>query len=106
MLLQRLAVLLQDEWNNIDEYKLRRLRQKGTDMARPRKTETEPMTHSFVVRLTDTQYEIIKSYADQVGMSMAEFIRHQAIHGKIEIRYPVVASIDDLQPLTRELTSC
>lgn len=71
-------------------------------MARPKKTESEQKTHSFVVRLTNTQYAVIKNYADQLGMSMAEYLRHQAIHGKVNISYPIVASIPDLQKLTAE----
>lgn len=71
-------------------------------MARPKKTVTEPKTHCFVVRLTDTQYSIINSYAEQMGISMAEYIRHQAVHGKVEISYQVVASIPEIQKLTAE----
>ena len=71
-------------------------------MARPKKTETEPKTHSFVVRLTDTQYEIIKNYAEEMGMSMAKYVRHQAIHGKINISYPIVAAVPDIQKLTTQ----
>lgn len=72
-------------------------------MARPKKTETETMTHTFIVRLTDTQHGIIKKYADQLGMSMASYIRHQAIHGRVDINYPIVASIPEIQKLTYEL---
>jgi hypothetical protein len=75
---------------------------KGMIMARPKKILTEPKSHCFVVRLTDTQHEIIKNYAEKIGMSMAEYIRHQAINGKIEISYPIVASVPDLQKLTAE----
>lgn len=71
-------------------------------MARPKKKDTEVLTHCFVVRLTNTQYDIIKSYADQIGISMAEYIRHQAIHGKITINYPVVVSLPELQKLTAQ----
>ena len=71
-------------------------------MARPKKTDTEPKTHCFIVRLTDTQYAIIKSYAEKTGMSMAEYVRHQAIHNKVSISYPIVASVPDLQKLTTE----
>lgn len=72
-------------------------------MARPKKTITEPKTHCFVVRLTDTQYEIIKNYAEEMGLSMAEYVRHQAIHGKISISYPIIASMPEIQKLTTEL---
>ena len=71
-------------------------------MARPKKTESAVLTHRLAVRLSDTQYEIVRLYANQMGMSMAEYIRHQAVHGKVNIDYQVVASIPDLQNLTNE----
>ena len=71
-------------------------------MARPRKDESFVKTHRLSVRLTDTQHAIIRRYAEQMGMSMAEFVRHQAIHGKMNVTYQVVASIPDLQKLTTE----
>lgn len=71
-------------------------------MARPKKAESAVLTHRLSVRLSDTQYEIIKSYAEEMGMSMADYIRHQAIHGKINISYPIVASVPDIQELTSQ----
>lgn len=69
-------------------------------MARPKKSESAVLTHRLSVRLSDTQYEIIKSYAEEMGMSMADYIRHQAIHGNINISYPIVVSVPDIQKLT------
>lgn len=71
-------------------------------MARPNKHESAVLTHRLSVRLSDTQYAVIKRYADQLGMPMAEYIRHQAVHGKVTISYPIVASMPDIQKLTAE----
>ncbi len=71
-------------------------------MARPKKSESAVMTHRLVVRLSDTQYEIIQKYAEQMGISMAAYIRHQAVHGKINISYPIVASVPEIQKLTAQ----
>ena len=71
-------------------------------MARPKKSDSAVLTHRLSVRLSDTQYEIIKSYAEEMGMSMADFIRHQAIHGKINISYPIVVSVPEIQKLTSQ----
>ena len=71
-------------------------------MARPKKPESAILTHRLSVRLSDTQYEIIKSYAEEMGMSMADYIRHQAIHGKISVSYPIVVSVPDIQKLTAQ----
>ena len=73
-------------------------------MGRP-KHIAEAKLHPFVVRLTDTQHAIIQKYADQLGVSMAEYIRHMAIHGKVEISYHFNASLPELQKLTREFSA-
>ena len=36
---------------------------------------------------------------------MAEYIRRQAVHGKVEIYHPVVASLPELQKLTDEFSA-
>ena len=77
---------------------------KGHIMARPNKHESAVLKHRLSVRLSDTQYAVIKRYADQLGMSMAEYIRHQAVHGKVAISDPIVASISDIQNLTVEFS--
>ena len=35
-------------------------------------------------------------------MSVTEYIRWQAVHGKVEISYPIVADVEQLQKLTDE----
>lgn len=74
-------------------------------MARPKREIIPPKTHSFVVRLDDVQYGVIEHYAKELGISKAEYIRRQAVHGKVEIHYPIVAALDDVQKLTDELMS-
>lgn len=74
-------------------------------MARPKKETAPVKSHTFVVRLDDVQYSIIAGYAKQLGMSMAEYIRHQAVHGKLEIKYPIVAALPELQKLTDEFSA-
>ena len=71
-------------------------------MARPKREIIPVKTHTLVVRLDDIQYSIIEKYAKQLGISMAEYIRRQATQGKVEISYPVVADIEQLQKLTDE----
>lgn len=74
-------------------------------MARPKKDTLPTKNHTFVVRLDDVQYSIIEKYASQLGISMAEYIRRQAVHGKVEIYHPVVASLPELQKLTDEFSA-
>ena len=71
-------------------------------MARPKKEIVPIKSHTLVVRLDDIQYSIIETYAKQLGISMAEYVRRQATQGKVEISYPIVADFDQLQKLTDE----
>ena len=80
----------------------RRMMWKGQLMARPKREIIPVKTHSLVVRLDDIQYSIIEKYAKQLGISMAEYVRRQATQGKVEISYPIVADIEQLQKLTDE----
>ena len=74
-------------------------------MARPKKSIAPVKKHTFVVRLDDVQYSIIEKYASQLGISMAEYIRRQAVHGKVEIYHSIVASLPELQKLTDEFSA-
>lgn len=74
-------------------------------MARPKKKIVPVKNHTFVVRLDDIQYSIIQEYARQLGISMAEYIRRQAIHGKVEISHPLVVSLPELQKLADEFSA-
>ena len=71
-------------------------------MARPKREIIPVKTHTLVVRLDDIQYSIIEKYARQLGIPMAEYVRRQATQGKVEISYPIVADIEQLQKLTDE----
>ena len=75
---------------------------KGLFMARPKREIIPVKTHTLVVRLDDIQYSIIEKYARQLGIPMAEYVRRQATQGKVEISYPIVADIEQLQKLTDE----
>lgn len=77
---------------------------KENQMARPGKSDSAVLKHRFVVRFSDTQYTVIKRYADQLGISMAEYIRRQTTHSKVSISYPIVVSIPELQKVTVELS--
>lgn len=74
-------------------------------MARPKKETVPAKNHAFVVRFDDVQYSIVEGYAKQLGISMAEYIRRQAVHGKVEISYPIVAALPELQKLTDEFSA-
>jgi len=74
-------------------------------MARPQKTELQKMTHVIPVRLSDVQHDIVLGNAAKAGMTMADYIRRQAVHGKVNAEYRVVADFPKIQELTRELSA-
>ena len=71
-------------------------------MARPKKDTALCKEHRVTVRFKEVQYFIIEGYAKQLGVPVAEYIRRQAVHGKVEISYPIVADVEKLQKLTDE----
>ncbi|MBQ6481334.1 MAG: plasmid mobilization relaxosome protein MobC [Anaerolineaceae bacterium] len=71
-------------------------------MSRPRKDADLRKDYRITVRLNEVQYEIIEGYAKQLGVSAAEYVRRQAVHGKVEVRYPIVADLGQIQKLTDE----
>ena len=74
-------------------------------MARPRKDSGLHKTRKIDFRLDETQYSIIEKNAADAGMSVSDYVRHQAIHGKVAISYPVVAEVTDLQRLTNQFAA-
>ena len=74
-------------------------------MARPKKPDLQKMTHVIPVRLTDVQHSIITENASAAGMSVADYIRRQAVHGKVKKEYRIVADFPKIQDLTRELSA-
>lgn len=59
-------------------------------------------THNLKIRLGDIQYNIIQDLAKEAGMCMTEYIRHQAVYGKVEIHNHIVADFLKLEKLTQE----
>ena len=74
-------------------------------MARPKKPEELRMKHVIPVRLNDIQYSVIAEYAARAGTSMTDYIRKQAVQGKVKTEYQIVADFPEIQKLTRELSA-
>lgn len=70
-------------------------------MARP-KTE-EPKDHIVAVRFTETEYQIFSEEAERQGISASEYIRHQTLHGKIDVHYDIETSNEDIEKIREEL---
>ena len=74
-------------------------------MARPKKDSGLHKTRKIDFRLDETQYSIIEKYAADAGMTVSEYVRHQAVYGKVEIHYPVIAEVSSLQQLTNQFAA-
>ena len=70
-----------------------------------RKKEELGKTHRITIRLDDAQYEIIQGSAKEAGMSISEYIRQQAVFGKVEIHNHIVADFPKLEKLAQEFSA-
>ena len=74
-------------------------------MANRKRQEAQGKTHRITVRLDDAQYEIIQGSAKEAGMSISEYIRQQAVFGKVEIHNHIVADFPKLEKLAQEFSA-
>lgn len=71
-------------------------------MARPKKEKPLRHTHQIMLRLTDTEYEIISSQAKAAGLPLAEFTRKQIMNKRVIIKYELVADLPELKKMIAE----
>lgn len=69
-------------------------------MARPKKEE--PRNKRITIRLTDLEYELFQAESERERMSIAEYVRHRAVHGKTEVRYKLYTGNDETKQLCEE----
>lgn len=70
-------------------------------MARP-KTD-EPKDHIIAVRFTETEYQLFSEEAERQKISISEYIRHQTLHGKIDIHYDITTNSTEIEKIRDEL---
>lgn len=71
-------------------------------MSRPKKDKELRHTHHIMLRLTDTEYEIVSANAKDANLSLAEYVRKQVMNQKITIKYEIVADLPELKKLIAE----
>lgn len=69
-------------------------------MARPKKELSR--SHLIAFRLTDVEYDLVTSMAQEAGLSASAHIRKLLLEGNVNITYEVVADVPELQKLTAE----
>ena len=71
-------------------------------MARPKKDRELRHKHQIMLRLTDTEYEIISENAKAANLPLAEFARKQIMNQKVIAKYEIVADLPELKRLIAE----
>ncbi len=71
-------------------------------MARPKKEQALQHKHQVMLRLTDTEYEIVFESAKAAHLPVAEYARKQIMKQKITAKYEIVADLPELKKLIAE----
>ena len=70
-------------------------------MARPKKEKELRHKHQIMLRLTDTEYEIISENAKSANLPLAEYVRKQVMKQKVIAKYEIVADLPELKKLVK-----
>ena len=71
-------------------------------MARPKKEKELRHKHQIMLRLTDTEYEIVAENAKAANLPLAEYVRKQVMKQKVIAKYEIVADLPELKKLVAE----
>ena len=71
-------------------------------MARPKKEKELRHKHQIMLRLTDTEYEIVAENAKSTNLPLAEYVRKQVMKQKVIAKYEIVADLPELKKLVAE----
>lgn len=71
-------------------------------MARPKKEKELLHNHQIMLRLTDTEYEIVSANAKDANLPLAEYARKQVLNKKIIAKYEIVAELPEFKKLIAE----
>lgn len=71
-------------------------------MARPKKEKELRHNHQIMLRLTDTEYEIVAANAKAANLSLAEYARKQIMNKRVIVKYELVADLPELKKLIGE----
>ena len=71
-------------------------------MARPKMEKESQHKHQIMLRLTDTEYEIVSESAKAAHLPLAEYVRKQIMKQKVTAKYEIVADLPELKKLVAE----
>lgn len=71
-------------------------------MTRQKKEKELVRSHLIALRVSDVEYEMITETAKEAGLSASAYIRKMLLEGNVNVRYEVVADIEEIQKLVTE----
>ena len=71
-------------------------------MARPKKEKELKRNRHIMLRLNDTEYDIISETANAAHLPIAEYVRRQIMNKRIIVKYEIVADVPELKKLIAE----
>lgn len=66
-------------------------------MARPKKEKELKHHHQIMLRLTDIEYELISTNAQNAQLPLAEYARKQLMNKKVIVKYEIVADLPEIK---------
>ena len=71
-------------------------------MARPKKEKELKRSNHIMLRLNDTEYDVIVENASAANLPLAEYARKQLMNKRIITKYEIVADVPELKKLIAE----
>ena len=71
-------------------------------MARPKKEKELKHHHQIMLRLTDIEYELISTNAQNAQLPLAVYARKQLMNKKVIVKYEIVADLPEIKKLIAE----
>ena len=74
-------------------------------MPNRRKPEELKKKHILKIRVDEIQYSLIQDAARKAGLTVTDYVRQQAVYGKIDLHTHIVADFPILEKLVREFSA-
>ncbi len=75
---------------------------KDKEMARPKKEKELKRNKHIMLRLNDTEYDIISENAKNANLPLAEYVRRLVMNKRVIVKYEIVADVPELKKLIAE----
>lgn len=72
-------------------------------MNKKQKPDELMKTKRITIRLTEMQYELIEKRASDARLTIADYLRTQAIEGSVPISYDIVVDMPEIKQIAKDL---